>query len=205
MPKGLSLDRSGFAARKPSSPSGATSTTAARLAPGESLLVQGGTSGIGVTAIQMAAATGNRVFATAGSDEKCAACVRLGAEQGDQLQDAGLRRRNQGRDRRQGRQRDPRHGRRRLRAEGAEKPRRRRPARVHRVPARPQDRARHQRGHAPAPHDQRLDAASAAGRVQGHHRARVCARRSGRSSRRARSSPWSTGPSRSARPPRRIA
>jgi NADPH2:quinone reductase len=52
----------------------------ARLAPGETLLVQGGTSGIGVTAIQMAAATGNRVFATAGSDEKCAACVRLGAE-----------------------------------------------------------------------------------------------------------------------------
>jgi NADPH:quinone reductase len=51
-----------------------------RLAPGESLLVQGGTSGIGVSAIQMAAAMGNRVFATAGSDEKCAACVRLGAE-----------------------------------------------------------------------------------------------------------------------------
>ncbi len=52
----------------------------AKLVPGESLLVQGGTSGIGVSAIQMAAATGNRVFATAGSDEKCAACVRLGAE-----------------------------------------------------------------------------------------------------------------------------
>jgi len=52
----------------------------AKLAPGESLLVQGGSSGIGVTAIQMAKATGNRVFATAGSDEKCAACVRLGAE-----------------------------------------------------------------------------------------------------------------------------
>jgi NADPH2:quinone reductase len=51
-----------------------------RLAPGESLLVQGGTSGIGVTAIQMATALGNRVFATAGSDEKVAACVRLGAE-----------------------------------------------------------------------------------------------------------------------------
>ena len=51
-----------------------------RLAPGESLLVQGGSSGIGVTAIQMAAAMGNRVFATAGSDEKCAACVKLGAE-----------------------------------------------------------------------------------------------------------------------------
>ena len=51
-----------------------------RLAAGEALLVHGGTSGIGVTAIQMARATGNRVFATAGSDEKCAACVGLGAE-----------------------------------------------------------------------------------------------------------------------------
>jgi len=51
-----------------------------QLAPGETLLVQGGSSGIGVTAIQMAAATGNRVFATAGSDEKVAACVKLGAE-----------------------------------------------------------------------------------------------------------------------------
>ena len=51
-----------------------------RLAAGETLLVQGGSSGIGVTAIQMAKATGNRVFATAGSEEKCAACVRLGAE-----------------------------------------------------------------------------------------------------------------------------
>jgi NADPH2:quinone reductase len=51
-----------------------------RLAPGETLLVQGGTSGIGVSAIQMASAMGNRVFATAGSDDKVAACVRLGAE-----------------------------------------------------------------------------------------------------------------------------
>jgi NADPH2:quinone reductase len=51
-----------------------------RLAPAESLLVQGGTSGIGVTAIQMAKAMGNRVFATAGSDEKCAACLALGAD-----------------------------------------------------------------------------------------------------------------------------
>jgi NADPH2:quinone reductase len=50
------------------------------LAAGETLLVQGGTSGIGVSAIQMAAAMGNRVFATAGSDDKVAACVRLGAE-----------------------------------------------------------------------------------------------------------------------------
>ncbi len=46
----------------------------------ETLLVQGGSSGIGVTAIQLAHAFGHRVFATAGSVEKCAACVRLGAE-----------------------------------------------------------------------------------------------------------------------------
>jgi NADPH2:quinone reductase len=52
------------------------------LAPGETLLVQGGTSGIGVTAIQLAKALGHRVFATAGSDEKCRACEALGAERG---------------------------------------------------------------------------------------------------------------------------
>lgn len=51
-----------------------------KLAPGESLLVQGGSSGIGVTAVQMAVATGNRVLVTAGSDDKCAACVALGAD-----------------------------------------------------------------------------------------------------------------------------
>jgi NADPH2:quinone reductase len=54
----------------------------ARLAFGETLLVQGGTSGIGVTAIQIATALGHRVFATAGSDEKCRACEALGAERG---------------------------------------------------------------------------------------------------------------------------
>ena len=52
----------------------------ARLAEGETLLVQGGSSGIGVTAIQLAAALGHRVFATAGTDEKCRACEALGAE-----------------------------------------------------------------------------------------------------------------------------
>jgi NADPH2:quinone reductase len=52
----------------------------AGLAPGETLLVQGGTSGIGVAAIQLARAMGNTVYATAGSDEKCRACVELGAE-----------------------------------------------------------------------------------------------------------------------------
>lgn len=52
----------------------------ARLQPGETLLVQGGTSGIGVTAIQLAKAWGATVIATAGSDEKCAACIALGAD-----------------------------------------------------------------------------------------------------------------------------
>jgi len=52
----------------------------ARLQPGETLLIQGGTSGIGVTAIQLAKAWGATVVATAGSDEKCAACLSLGAD-----------------------------------------------------------------------------------------------------------------------------
>ena len=54
----------------------------AHLSAGETLLVQGGTSGIGVTAIQLAAAMGHRVFATAGSDDKARACEALGAERG---------------------------------------------------------------------------------------------------------------------------
>ena len=52
----------------------------AGLKAGETLLVQGGSSGIGTTAIQLAKALGHRVFVTAGSDEKCAACEKLGAE-----------------------------------------------------------------------------------------------------------------------------
>lgn len=52
----------------------------AYLQKGETLLVQGGSSGIGVTAIQIAKALGATVLVTAGSDEKCAACVALGAD-----------------------------------------------------------------------------------------------------------------------------
>lgn len=52
----------------------------ARLQRGESLLVQGGSSGIGVTAIQLGKAWGATVIATAGSDDKCAACLALGAD-----------------------------------------------------------------------------------------------------------------------------
>jgi NADPH2:quinone reductase len=52
----------------------------ARLRAGETLLVHGGSSGIGTTAIRLAKAFGARVIVTAGSPEKCAACVALGAE-----------------------------------------------------------------------------------------------------------------------------
>ena len=51
----------------------------ARLKPGETFLVHGGSSGIGTAAIQLMAARGHRVFTTAGSAEKCDACVKLGA------------------------------------------------------------------------------------------------------------------------------
>ena len=52
-----------------------------RLTAGETILIHGGTSGIGTTAIQLAHVFGARVFTTAGSDEKCAAAKRLGADE----------------------------------------------------------------------------------------------------------------------------
>jgi NADPH:quinone reductase len=52
-----------------------------RLQKGETILVHGGTSGIGTTAIQLAHAFGARVVATAGSDEKCAFCRKIGADE----------------------------------------------------------------------------------------------------------------------------
>jgi NADPH2:quinone reductase len=58
------------------------------LQAGERFLVHGGSSGIGTTAIQLASAFGARVFTTAGTDEKCAACVALGAEQTINYHDA---------------------------------------------------------------------------------------------------------------------
>jgi putative PIG3 family NAD(P)H quinone oxidoreductase len=52
----------------------------AALKPGETLLIHGGTSGIGTTALMLAKAFGARVIVTAGSPEKCAACLKLGAD-----------------------------------------------------------------------------------------------------------------------------
>jgi putative PIG3 family NAD(P)H quinone oxidoreductase len=59
-----------------------------RLAAGEAILIHGGSSGIGTTAIQLARARGARAFATAGSPEKCAACERIGAERAINYRDA---------------------------------------------------------------------------------------------------------------------
>lgn len=59
-----------------------------RLRAGESVLIHGGTSGIGTTAIQLAKAFGARAFATAGSDAKCEACLKLGAEAAVNYRDA---------------------------------------------------------------------------------------------------------------------
>ena len=62
-----------------------------RLVAGESILIHGGSSGIGTTAIQLARAFGARVFTTAGSDEKCAACEVAWRRAGDQLPHHRLR------------------------------------------------------------------------------------------------------------------
>jgi len=62
--------------------------TRGHLKKGEALLVHGGSSGIGTTAIQLARLWGARVFATAGSAEKCAACERLGAERAINYRDS---------------------------------------------------------------------------------------------------------------------
>lgn len=62
-----------------------------RLQPGESLLVHGGSSGIGTTAIQIARALGATVYATAGSEEKCRACEALGASRAINYRDQDYR------------------------------------------------------------------------------------------------------------------
>jgi NADPH:quinone reductase-like Zn-dependent oxidoreductase len=81
-----------------------------RLAKGETALIHGGTSGIGITAIQMAKAWGARVFCTVGSDEKAAACTGSRRRRGHQLPVAGLRHRGVQAVRGSWRQRHPGHG-----------------------------------------------------------------------------------------------
>jgi NADPH:quinone reductase len=126
------------------------------LKTGETLLVHGGASGIGTTAITLAKAFGARVVATAGSDEKAAQCERLGADlavnyrKDDFVPDASL-------DRRPGRRRHPGYGRRRLcgaqlRCGGAG-----RTYRANRLSERPKGDRRSQTDHGEASHPRRFD------------------------------------------------
>jgi triosephosphate isomerase len=117
----------------------------ARLQKGETLLVQGGSSGIGVTAIQMAKALGATVIVTAGSDDKCAACLALGADHAINYKSADF-------------------------VAEAKRPGRRRPAGHHRRAGRHQERIQCRHVAAPAAHRDRLDPAAPASGLQGGHR-----------------------------------
>ena len=87
-----------------------------RLAEGESTLIHGGSSGIGVTAIQLAREFGATVYATAGSDGKMRRVRKAGGRDGDQLPHAGFCRRDRAADRQARRRRGARHGRRAVHA-----------------------------------------------------------------------------------------
>ena len=176
IPGGLSMVEGRVAARDLLHRPGANVFDRARLgthASGrlDTLLVQGGTSGIGVTAIQIAKARGHRVFATAGSDDKARACEALGAECGINYRSEDFRR---------GRQ--AAHGRAgastvvldmvagglpAARGQGAG---RRRPSGADRAARRRQGRARSRPGPAQTPHGHRFDVAAARRRLQGSHR-----------------------------------
>ena len=144
-----------------------------RLQAGETLLVHGGSSGIGTTAIQLARAFGARVFATAGSAEKCEACRALGADAGRRttatatgcadLRDATERARRR---RRSSTWWAATTSPRNLDAAG-----RRRPARADRVPEIVESRDRPDAGDAPPAHHHRLDAAAAIAGGEGRDRA----------------------------------
>ena len=145
----------------------------AGLKPGETLLVHGGSSGIGVTAIQLGKAFGATVLVTAGSEEKCAACRALGADHAINYRTQRFCRRGDAVHRRTRRRRDPRHGGGRLRRPRDRLPGRRRPHRHHRGVGRREGRVRRRPGVVPPPDDHRLDVATAPRGVQGGDRRRV--------------------------------
>ena len=163
------------------------------LRPGEWLLVHGGTSGIGTTAIQLAKAFGAFVVATAGSEEKCARHEAARRRRGGQLQDHRFRRGGARRHRRRRRRRDPRHGGRRL---SRPQPDGRGRGGAHRADLHARRRADEDRpaqGDEQAAHADRLDAAQPPGRLQGASSRAPSRRRYGRSSRSAATSRSSTG------------
>ena len=134
-----------------------------RFTRGETVLVHGGTSGIGVTAIQLAREFGAAaVYATAGSDEKCTACVRLGATAAINYRSRGLRRAHRRADRGPRRRRDHRHRRRALLPAQHGQPRvRRPPGRSRHAVRHPGRELRPAAGDAQTPDRHRLDDAAA--------------------------------------------
>ena len=132
-----------------------------RLAAGESILIHGGSSGIGTTAIQLARARGARVFATAGSAEKCAACEALGAEQCVNYRDDRFRHGDQGGNAWARCRRRARHGGRRLRAAQYRRAGDGRPARDDRTAGRREVGNRHHADSTQTPDAHRFDAAHA--------------------------------------------
>ena len=98
------------------------------LKAGETLLVHGGSSGIGTTAIQLAKAFGARVIVTAGSAEKCEACRKLGADVAINYKTEDFVAETKEATGGKGAERDPRHGRRRLHRSAITKPPRSRAA-----------------------------------------------------------------------------
>ena len=156
-------------------------------APGETFLVQGGSSGIGVTAIQLAKALGHTVYATAGSDEKCRACEDW-APTAPSITRQKTSSKWSSSHRRPRRRRHPRHGGRRLRAPRNCLPGRRRPPGLHRPAGRRQGhRAAGTDPDAPPDFDG-LDTAAPPRGLQGRHRRASCASTSGPCSMPARSS-----------------
>ena len=169
------------------------------------LLVHGGASGIGTTAIQLAKAFGAKVIATVGSTEKAKALRAARRRSRRQLSARGLRRRDASGDRRQGRRRHPRHGRRRLCRAQLRRRGGRRAHRPDRVSARA---ARSRSISAPLMmkrlHPHRLDAAAALGRREGGDRRAAASEGLAAAGARPLQARDRFRPFRSTRPPRRI-
>ncbi len=173
------------ACRRTISPSGTTCSTASICRPGETVLIHGGSGGIGLAAIQLAHAIGARAITTVGSDDKAAFCKTIGAdhainyrEQDFAVEVAAIT--GQAR-----RRRHPRHRRRRLHREEPEMPGAGRPDGDHRVPA---GQPRHRRlapHHDEAADRHRLDLAREPGGEESRAGAARCATKSGRCSPRA--------------------
>ena len=141
------------------------------LKAGETMLLHGGSSGIGTTAIMLAKCHGARVIVTVGSEEKAEACRKLGADVAINYKTRGLRRRDQEGDRRQGCRSHHRHGGGRLHPEELRCRRDGRAHRADRVPASAQGDGRLPAHSDEAPLAHRLGAASAPCAGEGRDRA----------------------------------